>query len=66
MSPEIALTSGPMACPVNTCQCDTENINTVIFENHYRWTGPNQHKFVYKHTEDIAKHPWMDEWAIPY
>lgn len=66
LSPEIQLTQGPSPCPAKSCQCDTENINTVDFENYYRWSDKNQHKFIYKFTDEARQFPWMDEWAIPY
>lgn len=66
ISPEINFRSGPSPCPGNRCQCDTENVNTVIFENHYRWENKNQHRFVYRFAQEATQYPWMDEWEIPY
>lgn len=65
-SPTIERLEGPKPCPALTCQCDTENINTVTFESHYRWTDKNQHRFAYRFAEEAKDRLWMDEWTIPY
>lgn len=41
----VALRPGPAACPFSTCQCDTENINTLEFSERYIRPGINQHRF---------------------
>lgn len=66
ISPEISLLDGPRPCPAQRCQCDTENINTVLFEDHYSLKDKNQHRFTYRFEHEAKSHPWMDEWAIPY
>jgi MoaA/NifB/PqqE/SkfB family radical SAM enzyme len=45
-SPEIDLHHGPQMCRARRCLCDTENMNTVEFENNYVHVGLNQHKYV--------------------
>jgi hypothetical protein len=65
-SPDIMLLDGPRPCPAPTCQCDTENINTLAFEEHYRWAGKNQHRFFYRFVDEARERPWMDEWSIEY
>jgi len=44
-SPDIAFLDAPMKCTSQTCQCDTENINTVVFHQNYKRVAINQHKF---------------------
>ncbi len=41
-----ALLAGPRSCPSRACWCDTENLNTKAFREHYRMTGLNQHKYL--------------------
>ena len=65
-SPDVELLRGPRPCPATSCQCDTENLNTLAFEEHYRRIGKNQHRFRYRFAEEASARPWMDEWAIPY
>ena len=65
-SPEISFLDGPRPCPAMACQCDTENINTVVFEQHYQYLDKNQHRFGYRFAEEAKTAPWMDEWAVPY
>jgi len=65
-SPHLERFGGPRPCPARVCQCDTENINTLAFEQHYRWTDKNQHRFQYRFADEAREQPWMDEWAIPY
>ncbi len=36
----------PQPCPGDQCWCDTENLNTKEFRDHYRLVGLNQHKYV--------------------
>jgi MoaA/NifB/PqqE/SkfB family radical SAM enzyme len=56
----------PRICNAITCLCDTENMNTVIFDRHYKHTCLNQHVYRYRF-EEIAKfQPWMGEWRIHY
>lgn len=65
-NPDLKLNSSPMQCPALTCQCDTENMNTVIFEKNYKFTTKSQHKYKYK-KKIISKFlPNLDEWKIPY
>jgi len=61
-SPDIDFLESPMQCTSLSCQCDTENINTVIFHKHYKRIGVNQHKFEYinKNSQDLT------EWEIDY
>ncbi len=66
VSSKIELLSGPRPCPANVCQCDTENINTLAFEEHYRPIDKNQHRFAYRFAEEAKERAWMDEWKIPY
>lgn len=63
---EIKLWNGPRPCMYDTCFCDTENINTVIFEQYYKHTGINQHKFVYRFKDQVEIFPQLDEWEISY
>ena len=65
-SSDIELLGGPRICPFDTCQCDTENVNTVQFEEHYEFSAINQHKYSYRFLEDGAHGPARDEWAIEY
>ena len=66
VSSEIRFADGPRPCPVNSCQCDTENMNTLEFGLHYNRAGINQHRYSYKFTEEARLSPWMDEWVIKY
>lgn len=53
-------------CIYDFCSCDTENINTAVFEQHYIMKGINQHKYSYKF-KDLSKYiPELDEWEIIY
>lgn len=65
-SSELRMSPQPMACPFATCQCDTENLNTVIFDEHYELTGINQHKFRYRFADRARTDPAWSEWNIPY
>jgi MoaA/NifB/PqqE/SkfB family radical SAM enzyme len=65
-SPEIKLNSSPMQCPALTCQCDTENMNTVIFEKNYKFKANNQHKYQYRMKKLSKFLPHLDEWKINY
>lgn len=65
-SPDITFLDGPRPCPAMACQCDTENINTLAFEGHYKWTDKNQHRFAYRFADEAKASPWMDEWKVDY
>ncbi|MGA0608256.1 hypothetical protein ACO2Q0_19865 [Phenylobacterium sp. VNQ135] len=65
-SPEVTFFAGPKPCPAMACQCDTENINTKVFEEHYAYLDKNQHRFAYRFTEEAKAAPWMDEWTVAY
>ncbi len=65
-SPFIQFRDGPRPCPASACQCDTENVHTLDFANHYQWLGMNQHRYAYRFAGEVAARPWMDEWAISY
>lgn len=66
VSPDLTRIEGPVQCPALTCQCDTENINTVIFQENYQHSLVNQHSFSYRFLEEAKTAPWLDEWRIPY
>jgi MoaA/NifB/PqqE/SkfB family radical SAM enzyme len=65
-SPKIEFLDGARPCPASACQCDTENIQTKVFEDHYAWTDKNQHRFGYRFADEAKASPWMDEWTVPY
>ncbi|MDD3836693.1 MAG: hypothetical protein PHG43_02525 [Phenylobacterium sp.] len=65
-SPKVEFLDGPRPCPAAACQCDTENIQTKVFEDHYAWTDKNQHRFAYRFAGEAKTSPWMDEWTVPY
>ncbi|MFC1851716.1 hypothetical protein ACFL27_16115 [candidate division CSSED10-310 bacterium] len=65
-NPDIQLFDSPRPCPNETCLCDTENINTVIFEQHYQHIGRNQHRYVYRFQAQGKLTPTKDEWKIEY
>ncbi len=65
-SPNIDLDAGPAMCPNRTCLCDTENMNTVQFKQHYVRLGVNQHKYRYRDAERALIDPMLDEWKIDY
>ena len=59
------LYTGPRICKATSCLCDTENMNTVVFNDHYEHTYLNQH--VYKYRFKDAKSVLLsNEWAITY
>ncbi len=64
--PELQLNDGPLPCGFASCHCDTENINTVEFEQHYAWVGKNQHKYAYRFAKEAEKNPRLGEWEIAY
>jgi hypothetical protein len=63
---ELKLASGPEQCMFQRCQCDTENMNTTIFEKNYKFDAINQHKYQYRFKEQAATKPELDEWTIKY
>lgn len=64
--PHLELRDTPRPCPFQTCQCDTENINTVQFQQHYRFTGLNQHKYIYRFADEAQQDSRLSEWRISY
>ena len=66
LSPELRMNDRPRPCPFQNCQCDTENMNTSVFHEHYRFTHINQHKYIYRFSEEAKKNPALDEWRINY
>lgn len=60
--PDVNFLTEAMSCESPSCQCDTENINTVVFHENYHRTGVNQHKFVF--SGDKINN--MSEWDIDY
>jgi len=65
-SSEIYFFDGPRPCIHPSCLCDTENVNTLIFENHYKIKGINQHKYTYKFKTMSEYIRELDEWEIEY
>jgi MoaA/NifB/PqqE/SkfB family radical SAM enzyme len=65
-STEIYFFNSPRPCTHETCLCDTEYINTLIFEQHYFLTGINQHKYSYKFRQLSKYIKELDEWEIAY
>jgi hypothetical protein len=64
--PDVKLRSGVAPCPFQTCQCDTENINTVQFGIYYEHDSANQHKYRYRFREAALTDRGLDEWRIDY
>lgn len=65
-SSEIYFFDGPRPCIHASCLCDTENINTLVFEQYYEIIGTNQHKYAYKF-KNLSEHiQELDEWEIEY
>lgn len=65
-SREIHFFDGPRPCIHASCLCDTENVNTLVFEHHYKIKGINQHKYSYKF-KNLSEHTReLDEWEIVY
>ncbi|GEM_PF-1690777 len=62
----VNLHDGPRPCPFQTCQCDTENMNTAVFQAHYLRPGINQHRYIYRFSEQAKTHAALDEWNIAY
>jgi len=65
-SPNIKLNNKPQVCRGKTCMCDTENVNTVVFEKHYERTTKNQHIYQYRLSEEAKQNSGLDEWKIDY
>ncbi len=65
-SPEIRFFDAPRPCVHETCFCDTEYINTVIFEQYYFMLGGNQHKYAYRFKQLSEHIKELDEWKIAY
>lgn len=65
-SREIYFFDGPRPCIHTSCLCDTENVNTLVFEHHYKIKGINQHKYAYKFKNLSEKIRELDEWEIEY
>ena len=65
-SPEIKLNRKPQMCRGKTCMCDTENMNTVAFAQHYNKSNKNQHVYTYRYAEEAKSDPRVDEWNIEY
>jgi hypothetical protein len=65
-SREILFFDSPRPCIHDTCLCDTENMNTVVFEQHYSLSGKNQHKYSYRFKELAEEINGLDEWDISY
>lgn len=63
---DIQLHSEALPCRFNKCQCDTENINTVKFSQHYEFDDLNQHKYHYRFEDDVLSDQSLDEWSINY
>jgi hypothetical protein len=55
------LNDSPTQCPFATCQCDTENMNTVLFRQNYRLTGINQHKYAYRLKSKAKGNPALND-----
>ncbi len=66
VSPLVRLHDGPGPCPFRTCQCDTDNMNTVVFASHYEMTGINQHKYRYRFDERARGDARWSQWNVPY
>jgi hypothetical protein len=62
----LRLYEGPRPCTASTCRCDTENENTVQFEQFYERTGKNQHRYRYRFEELARGIPDWDEWKVAY
>lgn len=60
--PVVDFSNEAMQCKSLRCLCDTENINTVLFQKHYERTGINQHKF--RFIENSAN--GVGEWDMEY
>jgi MoaA/NifB/PqqE/SkfB family radical SAM enzyme len=65
-SPDLLLRDSPVPCPFQTCQCDTENYNTLVFESYYKLSGKNQHKYEYRFKDLAQKDERFAEWYVQY
>jgi MoaA/NifB/PqqE/SkfB family radical SAM enzyme len=65
-SPDLLLRDSPAPCPFQTCQCDTENYNTLVFESYYKLSGKNQHKYEYRFKDLAQKDERFAEWNVQY
>jgi hypothetical protein len=65
VSPEVALNPKPQMCPFQACQCDTENMNTLVFQELYAMKGINQHKYRYRFAQATADNPAFDQRGPP-
>lgn len=63
---EVSFFNSPRPCIHETCLCDTENMNTLIFDQHYSLAGKNQHKYMYRFQELAKEIKELDEWEISY
>jgi hypothetical protein len=63
---KLSFFDSPRPCIHDTCLCDTENINTLIFEQYYCLSGNNQHKYYYKFKGLAKDCKEFDEWKITY
>jgi len=62
----LRLYDGPRPCTATQCRCDTENENTVQFEQFYQRTGLNQHRYRYRFEELARGMPEWEEWRVAY
>jgi len=65
-SPHVKLNDGPQMCRSETCFCDTENMNTVVFEQNYYRSSKNQHVYEYRDEEKALADPSLGEWVKDY
>ena len=64
--PDIELRPAALPCPFSKCQCDTENMNTVAFEQHYEFDALNQHRYRYRFEAESEIDNRLNEWNIEY
>lgn len=62
----LRLYDGPRPCTAPHCRCDTENENTLQFEQFYERTGLNQHRYRYRFEALARGIPEWDEWRVAY
>lgn len=62
----VELNTKPLPCSFSKCQCDTENINTVKFEQYYTRDSLNQHSYIYNFENEAKTNKLLDEWQISY
>ena len=65
-STDIKLNNRPQICRGTTCMCDTENVNTVVFEKFYARDSKNQHIYKYRRADEAVQNPELDEWKVDY